>query len=225
MIAVLALQAALAGPSSLSLDLDGDGKPETVRYDAAAGKVHIGSHVVDCEGDPCDLEAHDVSEGTKGKEVEVCAHGPRDDQACTLYTLEKGALRRYTWPRPYPPSQLRTAGNGIVLAVEPYHLRLFERIEKYTVNGFELVEVPQPIYTAVPPAKLPVDRTFPLLYAPGDKRVIANTKPGTDILILGEHGEKPGWLLVRLSSGISGWVERDTLERVSTQYMQIMGAG
>ncbi|MEZ4318746.1 MAG: hypothetical protein R3F61_14630 [Myxococcota bacterium] len=220
---VLFLSAALAAP--LQIDLDGDGKPETVRYDAEAQRVHIGSHEVECDGDPCDVEAHDVSSSDKGREVEVCAHGPRDDTSCWLYTIRAGKLVKYTWSRDYGAPSLTTSGNGLVLVVDGYHQRLYERIEKYKVDGTALTLVRQPIYLAATPATLPIDQSFALLYAPDSKEVVANAKPKTTIAILGEHGERDGWMLVRLSSGISGWAHVDALAAASVQYMQVLGAG
>ncbi|MCB9674470.1 MAG: hypothetical protein H6737_05090 [Alphaproteobacteria bacterium] len=221
---ITALMAAFAA-APLQVDLDGDGKPETVKYDAESQKVSIGKHTIDCDGDPCSLEAHDVSSSDKRREVAVCAHGPRDDKSCDLYTIVDGKLQKYTWSKEWPPPSVQTSGNNIVLVVDTYRQRLYQRTEKYKVDGFALTEVKQPIYTADKPRMLPVDRTFALLYAPDSKEVIANTRANSEIAVLGEHGQKDGWMLVRLSSGITGWVHVDALAAASTEYMQIMGAG
>lgn len=216
---------ALAGSTSLELDLDGDGKKEAVRYDAAAGIVRIGPGKVVCEGDPCEVEAHDVSSADKRREVVVCAFGPRDDTACSLHTVVNGAVKTFALRRDGPPPKITTSGNGLVLVHEAYRHRLIDRVEKYRAEGLTLTEVKQPIYTSAKAASLPVDRTFPLLYAPKGNQVVANTRPHSTIQILGEHGDHTGWLLVRLSSGISGWVEQTRLEAASDRYMMIMGAG
>lgn len=213
----------LAAP--LSIDLDGDGKPESVRVDNEAYEVHIGSHTVACYGDPCEVAAHDVSSADKGREVAVCAHGPRDDQTCKLYTIRSGELVTYTWPREWDPPSLHTSGNGLVLVKDGYRQRLIDRVEKYRVEGTKLVLVAQPVYVAETPKELKVDRTFPLLYAPDSKTVVANTRPDSTIRIVGEHGEKEGWMLVRLSSGIAGYVHVDQLARVSDDYQRTLGAG
>ena len=220
---MILLSLAFAAP--LSIDLDGDGKAETVRVDANAYKVHIGSHTVECMGDPCEVEAHDVTSANRAREVAVCAHGPRDDKSCKLYTIEKGALVTYTWPKEWDPPSLHTAGNGLVLVKDGYRHRLVDRVEKYRVEGHRLVLVPQPLYLAETPRDLKVDRTFPLLYAPDSSTVVANTRPDSTIRIVGEHGEKDGWMLVRLSSGIAGYVHTDTLAKVSDSYQRVLGAG
>jgi len=224
MIAFLA-SLAFAGTPTLSIDLDADGKPEACRYDEKSGRVHIGTQTVECMGEYCEFEAHDVSGKTPDKQVQVCGFGPRDDRYCFLYSMIGGKLVPLKYPSKYGSPGFRTSGNGIVLAVVPFRHRLYERIEKYLVKGQELVEVKQPIYSAATPQKLAVDRTFPILLAPTSKSVVANTRPKSDIHVLGEHGSADGWLLVRLSSGVTGWVQQQTLEKASDAYMMTMGAG
>lgn len=220
---MLLFSLALAAP--LSIDLDGDGKAESIRYDANAMKVHIGSHVVDCEGGGCDLEAADVTSANKSREVVVCEHGPRDEKYCSMYTIQAGKLVKYGFPREWGPPSMHTSGNGLVLVKDGYRQRLVDRVEKYRADGTRLVLVPQPVYLAETPKDLKVDRTFPLLFAPESKDVVANTRPDSTIRVVGEHGEKDGWMLVRLSSGISGYVHVDKLMESSDAYMQVMGAG
>ena len=112
-----------------------------------------------------------------------------------------------------------------MLAVDTYRYRLYERVEKWKLKGDRLVETRQPLYLAKTPQKLHVDRTFKLLHAPGSSEVVANTRPDSDILVLGEHGDKDGFLLVRLSSGVSGFVYYEDLIKASNAYMQTMAAG
>lgn len=220
---ILLFASAIAAP--IQVDLDGDGKPETVRYDSNSNKVHIGEHTVECPGDPCELEAHDVSSANPSREVEVCGHGPRDTQTCELYTISGSKLAKYAFPEDTWPPEIRTSGNGLVLVVDGWRQRLYERVEKYKASGTRLTEVKQPIYTAPEPKKMKIDRTFPLLFAPDSTSVVANARPDSTIDVLGEHGEKDGWMLVRLSSGISGWVHFDTLGKSSDAYMAVLGAG
>lgn len=220
---MLLFSLALAAP--FSHDVDGDGKAESVRYDANAMKVHIGSHTVDCEGEGCDVHAADVSSANKSKEVVVCEHGPRDDKYCSMYTIAGGKLVKYAFPREWGPPSMHTSGNGLVLVKDGYRQRLIDRVEKYKAEGTKLVLVPQPLYLAEVPKQLKIDRTFPLLFAPDSKQVVANTRPNSTIKVIGEHGEKDGWMLVRLSSGIAGFVHVDKLQQVSDDYMMVMGAG
>lgn len=220
---LLALLPALAAP--LQVDLDGDGTKETIRYDGASQTVFIGKHKVECDGDPCELAAHDVSSADKRREVSVCSHGVRDYIDCDLYTLEKGKLVAYTFAESTYPPAISTSGNGLVLVTHSWAQRLYERVEKYRASGTRLTEVKQPIYSAPKPVPMTVDRTFPLLYAPRDERVVANTRPKSTVHLLGEHGELAGWMLCRLSSGITGWVHVDTLGKVSDNYAATLGAG
>jgi hypothetical protein len=228
LFAALALPSVAVGADSLTVDLDGDGEKEQVRWDSSSGTVFVGKLTAPCDGEPCTVEVHDITSSDEAKQLEVCSAGPRDDRYCYLYSLKGGKLVRHDRvgdEEDYGAPELRTSGNGIVLAVDSYRYRLYERIEKYRLKGDKLVETRQPLYLAETPKKLYIDRTFKLLYAPDSSEAVANTRPGSDILVLGEHGEKDGWLLVRLSSGVSGWVNFEALMKASNQYMQVMGAG
>lgn len=226
---MLWLSVVWAGPTTLSLDLDGDGKAETVRYDAAKGTVQIGPVSVPCDGDPCEIEAHDVSSADKQREVEVCASGPRDDRSCALHTIKDGKLQTYAFRSAGVdqifPSDIRTSGSGIVRLVDSYRHRLYDRTQKFTSSGLTLTEVKQPLYLGEEPRKLPIQSTFPLKYGPRDERVVANARPNSTILILGEHGEHEDWLLIRLSSGITGFATWETLRKASMEYASTLNAG
>ncbi len=225
MLSLVLFAVALAqAPAPLTLDLDGDGKPETVRSEE--GAVRIGSAKVACEGDVtlCEIYAHDISSADKQREVAVCAHGPRDERYCRLFTLRNGQPTQIPFADGTEPGALTTSGNGIVLTSTWAH-RLYDRVEKYVLRDGALHKTRQPLYAAS--ATVKVDRTFPLLYAPdaGSTEVVGNVRADSEVQVIAEHGERPGWLLLRLSSGITGWVEVDTLIRASDHYTLVMSAG
>ncbi len=214
----------MAAPPA-SIDLDGDGKGEVVKV--AEDGVKIGKHTVECysdDGAGCEVREVDITSADKQKEVVVCYAGPRDDRNCDLYRLVDNELKQIPIGKYGGAESLSLTGSGFLYATNGAH-RLFQRTSKYVWKDGKMVLVPQPIYTADTPASMHIDQTFKLLLAPDSAELVGNTKADSDIAVLGEHGEKEGWLLVRLSSGISGWVHVDTLQKVSQQYMQIMSAG
>lgn len=212
---------AFAGPPSLSLDLDGDGKPESIV--AEEEKVKIGALEWPCSGmEMCSLEAHDITSADKQREVLVCEHGPRDDRSCRLLTLKGGKLVEITFPTKYPPSKVITNSNGVVLT-EEWTDRIYNKIEKYTFADGKLTVVKQPFYAAG--SKWKVDRSFPIVYAPDSKTVIGNARADSEVEVILEHGERPGWYLIKFSSGIVGWATTETLVGASDQLQMMMSAG
>ncbi len=212
---------AFADPAPLSVDLDGDGKPEKIV--PMEEKVMVGSLSWPCSGmDVCSVEAHDITSADKQRELLVCEHGPRDDKSCRLLMLKAGALVEIAFPTKYPPSKVITNSNGVVLT-EEWTDRLYHRIEKYTYNSGKLEVVKQPFYAAS--SKHRTDRTFTIVYAPGSKQVVGNAKPDSEVELLVEHGEQPGWYLVKFSSGIAGWAHKDDIIAASDGLMMMMSAG
>lgn len=207
--------------NSLSLDLDGDGKADTVT--AGEDAVRINKHTIPCGGaEVCILEAHDINSSDKQREVGVCEVGPRDDKSCRLFTLKAGALVEVKFPGDLQPPKILTSGNNVVLT-ESWQDRIYYRIEKYELRGASLAVVKQPHYVAG--IKVKVERTFPIVLAPDGKVLVGNARPDSEVDIVVEHGEKPGWYLVKLSSGIAGWVQLDTLVSASDHLRALMSAG
>jgi len=219
----LVFSVALAA-NTANADFDGDGKPEAVQ--AVEGKVLLGKKVLlECGYESlCELEVHDIDGGNPQKELAVCELGPRDDRSCTLYSYKKKAgLAKVPFSGEIYTGKYITNGNGIILTDDWYD-RLYQRIEKYTLQNGSYTLTPQPMYAVS--ATLHVDRTFPILFTAGDESVVvANARPDTEIQVLVEDGKNPHWYLVRLSSGISGWVHLDTLVGASDAYQSVMGAG
>lgn len=209
------------------VDLDGDGKVDTITVTEEG--VAIAGHTVACGGmDLCRVELRDVSSADAWREVQVVELGPRDDAAAWLYRLHDGKLVELSFRKTSDtedwqsrPSNIVTSGNGIVLAEQEQ--RLYTRREKYVASGDQLTHVPQPFWFV--DYAVHVDRTFPIRLAPGSETVVANVKPDSDVRLVLESVERPGWFLVHISSGLTGWADIDALMSGSNQVMGIMGAG
>ncbi len=221
MITLLLTLSALAyEPMTVTVDLDGDGKPETVTN--GESWVKAGKHKIECDG-YCHIEAHDISGDDKAGNLVVCEWDVRDTRNCSIYGVQGGKLAKVPFAEDTWTENIKTSGNGLVLTQDWAH-RLYQRIEKYKLEGGKLVKVPQPMWDAQR-AKVHVDRTFKLLYAPDSAKVVANTRADSDIVVLAEDAEHAGWLLVTLSSGITGWVNVNELDSASDERMAIQSAG
>lgn len=220
----LLLSLATAGALT-AIDLDGDGKDEAIKHTDDA--VKIGKHTIDCfseDGGMCEVHEVDITSADKNKDVVICYTGPRDQRSCMLYHLDGKELKRVEFGEYDEAAELKLTGSGFLYATNWAH-RLYYRVDKYQWTDGKMVEVPQPIFTAAEPRSLHIEKTFALHFGPDSTELVGNAKPDSDIAILGEHGSKEGWMLVRLSSGITGYVSRDTLQEVSEHYMQVMSAG
>lgn len=220
------LTIALGAPASkVEVDLGGQGKTEAAWFDADKMEVHIGADTLPCDGESCELEIHDVTSSNAAKELAVCASGMRDERTCKLYGRVAGKLTPLAFPANVYAPTLKTSGNGIVLVIDTYRQRLYASTRKFVLQGTALVEAKQPLWSAEKPTTLKIDRTFPILFDPASKDVVANVLPNSEITVLGEHGSKEGWMLLRLSSGVTGWANVDALQAASDTYMAVMGAG
>ncbi|MCO4748022.1 MAG: hypothetical protein KC912_24730 [Proteobacteria bacterium] len=220
---MLALLTALALAATSSVDLDGDGKNETI--EVSEDTLRVGNARVDCGGyTACEVTPTDVKSSDNKKELLVCEHGPRDDQYCRLYRYDGRMLKELPFEgEEHGQSKIIINGSGIVRTSQWAH-RLYTRVDKWTLDGDKLVRTPQPMYGANETFR--VAATFQLKLEPNAKsKTIANTKPDSDIVLLAEHGTHEGWFLVMLSSNITGWVHQSTLAESSEQYQLMLGAG
>lgn len=208
-------------------DLDGDGKPDAIVIDEE--KVTIAGQEVACGGmDRCTVQVHDIAADDGLKEVLLVELGPRDDASAHLYRLRKGKLVELSFRKPGDadewqsvPSAVTTSGNGIVLA--DHQGRFYTQRQKYVAKGDALTHVPQPFWYAG--FDVHVDRSVPVVRSPGGGEVVANIKPDSDITVLLESADQDGWFLVKLSTGLTGWVTMETLASGSDQVQGVMSAG
>lgn len=226
MLLIATLTAALAG-SIPQVDLDGDGTVDPVTVSEEG--VSIDGHRVPCGGmELCSVELADVSSADSYKELVLTELGPRDDKSAWLYRLTSAGLVELSFRKAGDsddwqsrPGEVVTSGSGIVLADSDH--RIYTRREKYLASGNSLQHVPQPFW--VVDYAMHVDRTFPIVRSEGSSQVVANVAPDSDIRILLESATQPGWFLVHISSGLTGWATLDTLMSGSNQLMGLMSAG
>ncbi|MCK6503586.1 hypothetical protein L6R53_09340 [Myxococcota bacterium] len=208
-------------------DLDGDGKADAIVVEEEG--VTIGGQRVACGGmELCSVQLHDIAADDGLREVLVIELGPRDDASARLYRLRKGKLVELSFRKPGDsdewqsvPSAVSTSGNGIVLA--DHQGRFYTQRQKYVAKGDTLTHVPQPFWYAG--FEVHVDRSVPVVRSPGGTEVVANVKPDSDITVLLESAEQEGWFLVKLSTGLTGWVTLETLAQGSDQVRGVMSAG
>ena len=62
-------------------------------------------------------------------------------------------------------------------------------------------------------------------FAPLSNEIVARAAANSIIVLLGEHGEKSGWYLVRTATGLTGWVDDESLKKASKSVMARMSAG
>lgn len=206
-----------------SVDLNGDGKVEALS--ATTETVTIGSAQIDCSDmdEPCGVEVVDVLTSDGLKEVKVCTHGPREGPYCTLYRFDGNEARPIAVDGGTETlGDMTFSGSGIVLL--SHHNRLFTKIEKYVLKGDQLKRVPQPAYHAN--LKVSVQSTFPIRVSTSEKAsVVGNVRPNSEIVLVALMAGEGDWYLVKLSSGITGYVTLETLIKHSSDVRGPMYAG
>ncbi len=220
MLLLLLAPLALAN-APLSVDLDGDGKPETITVDDRG--VRIGKHLIECGGEAlCEVQLHDISSEDKVKELVTVDTGPRDDKYARVYRLEKSGPVELSWSQPDTYVEaIHTTGSGILLTDS--RERLYQKRQKWVLKGGVLTLVPQPFWAAG--TQVGIDRSAPIHRTIKGAEVVANIKAGSRIDVLLESADAPGWFLVKISSGLTGWIELEALRGASDEVMGIYGAG
>lgn len=221
------LAMALVSAQNVTADFDGDGAVETITV-TPDGATVAGTPLEECDGygEGCLLEALDVHKNRVGVQLMACMVGPRDDKACRLYNVKKSGISRISATlngENFEPDKFTTNGWGVVLGHQ--WGRLYTRVDKFTLNdaGTALVHVAQPFYAVDKEVK--VTTTFPIVGLAKGTDVVANVAPQSTIRVLVESAEDPGWVVVKTSSGLTGWVAIETMVEHSEELMMLWGAG
>jgi hypothetical protein len=220
MLLLLLAPLALAN-APLTVDLDGDGKPETITVDDRG--VRVGKHLIECGGEAlCAVQVHDLSSEDKVKELVTVDTGPRDDKHARVYRLEKSGPVELGWSQPETwVEAVHTTGSGILLTDS--RERLYVKREKWVLKGGVLTLVPQPFWAVA--MEVGIDRSAPIHRSIQGAEVVATIRAGSRIELLLESADSPGWFLVKISSGLTGWIELEALRGASDEVMGIYSAG
>jgi hypothetical protein len=216
---------ALAGPVGHA-DYDGDGRAE--EFMQTDSGLYFGKQLItECdESFPCDVSVIDSRTNDGFQELKVCVSGMRDDVSCKLWTVRAGKAVALPFTAPslaVYAADITVSGSGIVLVDEDDRFMTTRHKFVLSKDGMKLQLVPQPFWYVG--YDLHVDRTFPITVEPGAGTTVANVRPNSDIQVVVESAVKPGNYLVKISSGLTGWVSMDTLMGSCDQFMALMSAG
>jgi len=231
LLTVVALSLVAAAPEPV--DLDGDGTPEVIRIEP--GQVMVGTIDIPCHAieETCYVEVHDMLATDKRKELALCQVGGRGEHLCRFFRFVKGEAIQVEFPADPTGttisdiSSIHTNGSGNVL-VDEAGGRLVTRRKKHAWNGKKLTFVRQPLYAADPAnpgTRIDLDLVLDVRFAPLSNEIVARAAANSIIVLLGEHGEKSGWYLVRTATGLTGWVDVESLQTASKSVMARMSAG
>jgi hypothetical protein len=202
---------------SLSVDLNGDGKPESIQLRWREGDptyvLQAGSVSIQGRGDERTVEGVTVIDlDTREPTRELVVHVtlPLDERRMDLYGFDGKALR----PLGSVPAITQTHGNGILLSDDWWGF--WTRRDKYVLNReqWRLERVRQPYYYVGQEAR--VLQSFPLAFDRTGAPVVAHLAPDSTIQVLAADTSIPGqypWFLVKSSTGLLGWAEGQTLVR------------
>lgn len=207
-------------------DYDGDGRAE--HFVQKDDGLYFGANkVVECdESFPCEATVIDARTNDGFQELQVCVSGMRDDVSCTLWTVRAGAAKKIELTVPNMAvyaADLTVSGTGIVLVDEDDRFMRTRHKFVLSKDGLTLKHVPQPAWYVG--YDVHVDTTFPITMEPAAGATVANVRADSDITIVVESATKPGNYLVKISSGLTGWVSFETLMKSCNQFMALMSAG
>ncbi|MGE6763698.1 hypothetical protein ACQKGO_37150 [Corallococcus interemptor] len=199
---------------SAQVDLDGDGKPDTVSLTAGeGGKFTLKAGSATLQGNASGNEVRgftvvDLDTGDKWKELLVHTLGDMDDDhRFFLYGYDGKAVK----PLGDVRALTEAKGNGIVL-VDTW-MGFWQRRDKYTLDrkAWKLVHVPQELYAVGVEAT--VKKSFPLTQSRTGSAVLATTAQGSKVQVLAASVPAKGEVqyLVRSSTGLLGWVPGNVL--------------
>ncbi|ATB30762.1 hypothetical protein [Melittangium boletus] len=221
---LLATPTALAAqnPASLTADLDGDGRPEsiTLRWteDDSRFTLQVAGaslQVKTDNGANFEVQVVDLDKGDKWKELVVSAYGEVDSDHHVYFLGYDGkTLRRLGDVHAF--DREKNSGNGIVLS--DTWQGFWTRRDKYVLDRKEwkLREVPQEFYSVG--AEATVKQTFPITFERSPKATpVANLAKDSRIQVLlvspSTQKGQPAYFLVKSTTGLLGWTTLSELEQ------------
>ncbi len=222
-LTALAMTAApLAADMPAPTDLDGDGTPETIRWEE--NLLHVGDESFDdCSAEPGvvpRVTVEDARRNDRLKELTCCVMTAGGTDACSLLTFRGGSLAELLLPltgEDSKPTAITVSGYGIVLA--DYWESFWHRRERFVLGKkLKLKHHPQPFYHVG--VKVSVRSSFPIYLERDTGTTVANLRPDSEIEVLLADSEGE-WFLLHISSGLTGWVKESELY----EHTQLVAAG
>ncbi len=211
-VVVLALSVILSADEkrlmwNAKVDLNGDGKPETIRLVKLEGnrfRLHInqdkveGTLLEEAEG----FYIADVDKGDKYREVVVYTPGPSDDDEHVFFSFDGKRIRKMG----HLMRWLKFLGNGIVLVDD--WMGFWTITRKYVLTkDRKLVEVPQEFYYVGVTGK--ISKPLTLYRTRQTKQVLATLRVGSEAEIV--LSDSKGWYLVKSENRLLGWAKEESL--------------
>lgn len=193
------------------VDLNGDGKSEKITFDlnpkthkfviTLAGSSQSGEY----EDPPKGFAIVDIDQNDKYKEIVVMCPGSSDANVHYIFAYDGNNLNKigqFTRFVEFP-------GHGMVRVED--HGGFWAVRDKYVLDksNHTLKKVPQEFYYVGVPAT--VKKSFPLYATRDGKTVVANVRPGSQVLILlcapFQEEKGPEWYLLKSETGLIGWAK------------------
>jgi len=189
------------------VDLNGDGKPETIRLVKLEGnkfRLHINQDTVEGTlGDEAEgFYIADMDRSDKYREVAVYTPGPSDDHEHVFFWFDGKRIRKMG----RLVRLLKFLGNGIVLADD--WMGFWTITRKYVLTKDRIfVEVPQEFYYVGVTGR--VFKPLTLYRTRQTKQVLATLRIGSEAEIVLSDGK--GWYLVKSENRLLGWAKEESL--------------
>jgi hypothetical protein len=188
-------------------DLNGDGKPETIRLVKLEGnrfRLHINQDKVEDEllEEAEGFYIANVDKSDKYREVVVYTPGPSDDDEHVFFWFDGKRIRKMG----HLMRWLKFLGNGIVLAND--WMGFWTITRKYVLTkDRKLVEVPQEFYHVGVTGK--VSKPLTLYRTRQTKQVLATLRVGSNAEII--LSDSKGWYLIKSENRLLGWAKEESL--------------
>lgn len=192
------------------VDLNGDGKSETIRLVKLEWgnkfRLHINQATVEGSlGDEVKgFYITDVDKNDKYREVVVYTPGPSDDHEHLLFWFDGKRIHKMGHLMRIP----KYLGNGIVIVDDWMGFWIITR--KYVLTKErKLVEVPQEFYYVGVTGK--VIKPLTLYQTRQGKRVLATLRVGSKAELILSDGK--GWYLIKSENRLLGWAKEESILR------------
>ncbi|MBY9079464.1 YARHG domain-containing protein [Paenibacillus sp. HN-1] len=204
--------------SQTSLDLNGDGRKDSVSLKAVAGgeayKLTVNQSSVTGTGDNLDgvMYVADLDRNDKFKEIVITESGPSDDYSAYFY-MYTGSKLIYMGKIQGSESVIKIDGSGRLLTkTRGDVLQTWFFTDEYKLSAsHQLVRVPHSYYKMN--TVVTVKKQLKLQKSPSDSSTAVTLRPGEKALI--EETDNRSWCSVVTKDGLKGWFKVSGFDRVN----------